>query len=473
MSQKTSISDWDSCITYFNQLSSRINWIDAFKTQYFHFNKRPRKDQLRFSFKAWPKLLISFVNIMRGQLQAKNFSFKPHQILVLIDANPNYQQHLFPTINYLINQTQYEVVLMTQRHERNRILNILQYNNIKVDKIHGYETLTDYSAPKSFSLLKHAFTALYFVFLDIRAWLSTTLTSKWFLIPDFIYYSFVNHYYAKIYHKTIQNLAGILTANDQWLWENLVLHSAHNNGVKSLVIQHGTLSKLYYPIAADQVAVWSEADKDFLMNKCGASANEVSVKGSAYFDSLYHQFQQRRYSHLVEDTIVFFSSPFFKFNYLSDGDYEKVIESFDSLNTLAKKYGKQLLIKLHPWDETKYYQKWADQLSFTHASIHEVMDHACIAMAIKSTSILETAISGIPTFQFHPSNMPQFSDYSEEGITKTVEDKEALYYEVDRVLSSKEAYQEFINMAHRGLTRHFANLGMANQSIVSSFSDQL
>lgn len=464
-------SDWRSIVKYFYSLSSQISWASSFKREYQIFINRGRFDKFWFSSKTLIKILIKVWYIIIGQnKKGAKPSFNRNDLLVIVTDNPSYLQQLIPVIKHLVNNSHLDITLLCERFSYPYTKKYLNKQGISPSRINLFENIGKELRSSSVNgALGKMRTIFPQIKDDCKIWLSCDVRDKWLLLPTFFYYSLVYRYYSDLFDQEITSCQGVLSANDQWVWENLTFQTAKRNGIKSLVLQHGVITERYYPISADKIAVWNYTNKDFLTDSCNAAPEEILVSGSPYLSRLFINNQSNDADHFDKKYIVFFSSNFFKFSHVNSNAYEDIIDIFAGLHSLANECNKQLIIKLHPWDKKKYYKKWHSVFAFTKTPILDILDDTCIAMSIKSTSLFESSISGIPAFQIKTPDIKEFTDFSVHGITTTVESNYILDQEVRNLLVYEENYKQHVQKTQEALKAFFPNLGRTNEVIEDYF----
>jgi hypothetical protein len=279
-------------------------------------------------------------------------------------------------------------------------------------------------------------------------------------------YALTSRYFGKYWHNFFQEKNRMLIgANDYWFWESLLFTAAEPNSSESVVIQHGKLSDLYYPLFAKRFFAWGQADRDMMINEFDARPEEIVVTGSSYFDTVYHKFD-----HLAEndsaqkDWIVFLSQPFHSHTSFAKRHYDHAVEWFYGLTSIA--HGKELLLKMHPFDKAAFYSDRPASVQITEADIVTTMQRATIVLFLDSTASYEAAMAGVVSVQCLEESATAFNDQSETGLAIRVKSMKELQDVVAMLLNDTAFYREALSKSRAALDYYFANLGHANEAII-------
>ena len=254
-------------------------------------------------------------------------------------------------------------------------------------------------------------------------------------------------------------------------------------GIRTLMLQHGSHALMdtqiqYSPHNSDEIIVWGELPKNQVIPLCG-STHKIFALGNLRYDITNDFANTERnkefYDKLNIDprkkNVVFFSA-----THAIDAGYprEQFIEPIFALDKLyqSQKSKINLIIKLHPNETSKYYEKYmnnslTDVKIIKHEiSLYELLQHTDISVSIGSTTLLESMIFGIPTLQLELTEHKLSSEYYEYGAAILITDTDELVDKVEKIISGVYDLSELKTNQERFVELNFANLGNATDVIV-------
>jgi hypothetical protein len=292
--------------------------------------------------------------------------------------------------------------------------------------------------------------------IDLLKWMFSSVRKKFFLFQQIWQFSFQQNLYAENVKRFLATKKYLIGAGDHWFWESLFYHEAQKTNCTSIIVQHGLMGEFNYPMLSKKYWVWGKHDFDIMLNNFKASADELEIVGSAHFDSFSKKIKDDS-SPLEKKYITFFTQPYFKYEALGNGLYAEVVNWFLQLNDIAKKLNKKLQIKWHQLDKASYYPNFSDDIKTTNENLADVLGETCIAITVDSAIIFETGIIGVPTIQLSHKKFERFIDFSKDNLSMKCSSKEDLQNIVEKLISSKFAFENQQKLTQENLEKYLAN----------------
>ena len=272
-----------------------------------------------------------------------------------------------------------------------------------------------------------------------------------------------------------------------------IIAACKKYGIKTIMIQHGIYSDLEEitdekevpppessPRAADEILVWGEHAKKQISSFYNYdSDNKVIILGNPRFDSIIDRFvDKQRNKKFYEDlninprkkTVVFFSNTYAIGQGEPEGRYIEPIYALDKLyDKLKNKIN--LVIKLHPKETKKYYDKHMKNLQNikiikSEFSLYEILQHTDISTSTESTVLLESMIFKIPTVQLSLTKHGVRGDYYKYGATILFKKSDDFVSNIEKMISDKYDLSELKTNQRKYLDMNLVNLGSATNKIV-------
>ena len=240
-----------------------------------------------------------------------------------------------------------------------------------------------------------------------------------------------------------------------------MLDYAKSVGIKTLAIQHAFLEQ--YPafsdtISPDKIAAWGVTSAGQYAAQ-GFPAEQIITTGSPKFDSLAGQkfdaaaVAQKYGLGTNKKTILFGSQPILE---------SELTTILNALINYVNTNDLQLIIKLHPRENEKFYKKFVEQIKnkciITKEDLHPLILFSDVIVINSSLVGLEAAILSKPVILANFSGLPDRLNYVSEGIALGAKSEIELRKFLDLLLDSpdaraklSEARQTFFEKQLRGL----------------------
>ena len=280
-----------------------------------------------------------------------------------------------------------------------------------------------------------------------------------------------------------QTIKTILILSEIGPQEQILMHLAHINGKKVVLLQHGIpyetreASKRnnlhgFFPNFSDAMIVWGPLTKQYLEN-AGILSSKLKPLGNSPYDDLVS------ISHNAGDTILLATSPPMKdivYDNLviTNQQYRSAIKNICQITT---KLNKKLVIKLHPslvdFDIESITKKINKDIQVvTSGSIFPLISNCNLLITFDlSTSILEAQILQKPTISITLKDYG-FGDsdiFKTESCIRTTIDK--LEQHVDKLLIDDSYRRKYVENGNRFVEQYLSNRGTATKSIHDFLKD--
>ena len=174
---------------------------------------------------------------------------------------------------------------------------------------------------------------------------------------------------------------------------------ARRRGIPTFYFEHGALNVLLplRTLACDTYVAKGEMERDYMMQQCAVPASRIVVGAPAG--------RQSRPQGEDGSSIVFFSEQYELSSGRTRSFYREVLPR---LCTLARKCGRRVVVKLHPFESPRLRTRIIDDtvsrqdrelIDIVHGPItSELMQRAWCALTMESSVAVECAINGVPCF---------------------------------------------------------------------------
>ena len=381
--------------------------------------KIPKKSYLKLkniSEQALLKILGNNINKKNQSKHTLSIEFDPikYKKLFQLSAKQNVQLILFNRRRpYVWNKESYSII----KNSNCLIANYLNVENKKMEK--SVELGKEQLKNKLDSLFEHDET--FNTFFSIRK------HSFWKAIkPDFVKLCKKRVLEAvqeiEMSDEVIKNsgASSIIVLSENGFNEQIILQLAKKHNIDTLLLQHGmyleTLelkeSNIFlggdFPILSSKFLTWGTHTQNYA-KKCGFS-KKTHVIGSPAHDTL---FKNNSDSSLVNDGFILLATSSPQQNQIFDLTinnleiYEKTIKD---VCKIAAKLKKQLIIKLHPFQEEQDIKKMVaglgEQITLTNRGNIEDLIKSCDIFLVNdfSTTMLDAMIIGKPVIAIQTKN---------------------------------------------------------------------
>jgi hypothetical protein len=197
-----------------------------------------------------------------------------------------------------------------------------------------------------------------------------------------------------------EQVSAVLSADEMNWHTRLPLLIARARGLPTVACHHGALDRRYSlrGTSADCLLVKSSMERNYVIDVCRQPVKQVEVGAP-----LRGQFAGSNYQH--KSTITFFSEPY---EHLGQRCREKYQEILPRLAQLAESSGRDLVLKLHPFENWRARKQLANELLGREQRLRlkviegplsdELVAQTWFGVTITSTAALDCALQRIPVF---------------------------------------------------------------------------
>jgi len=244
--------------------------------------------------------------------------------------------------------------------------------------------------------------------------------------------------------------------------------------IRKIGIQHGVISDVEgheIPAIADEFLIWGSFWEQRAPSWMFRDTKLVPL-GCPRFDSIAES--KKEYFpglDVSKKTVIFFSSAEGPEN--PEGFYDKVIKD---IGELRKSLDVNFIVKLHPGGETPdLYEKVLNKEIFdkiifiqgSKISLHKILQHCDLAIAVSSTALLESMAFKMPVIQFNPDEDLGAMEFAQYGGGKLVRGRSVLMGEARRLLFEDQYIKEVVEKQNQFLDTVLANIGTATEKIIN------
>ena len=197
-------------------------------------------------------------------------------------------------------------------------------------------------------------------------------------------------------------VTAVLCADDLNCYTRLPLLLARCMGLNGVYCCHGALDggALFKRPCADRYLVKGEMEKDYLLRYSEVDGDQVEIGAPSSYIG-----EGRTTKEAGAGDIVFFSQPYEVLGGRTSEIYREVLPS---LCGVARRRGRKLLLKLHPFESAKDRKRVLTAILpqadlalvrvVAQASLEEVLRNAWCGVGVDSSVAVECAMSGVPYF---------------------------------------------------------------------------
>ncbi len=235
----------------------------------------------------------------------------------------------------------------------------------------------------------------------------------------------------------------VLCADENNIYTRLPVLLARKRGIRTVYCAHGALdvNVLIRGTCSDTYLVKGEMEKDYLVRRCEVPSERIIIGAPAGMG-----FSSKRDSVQEKTHIVVFSEAYELYSGRTESLYREVLPS---LCSLARRQGRKVLLKLHPFESMSARLRLVDRLlasedrKFLEVSSEPVSDRlfqrTWFSLTVESSVAVECALAGIPCFLFGwfdldlHSYIKQYENYRAAHILNSPDEIEG----IPSLLSSK------------------------------------
>jgi len=459
------VAGWEYSLKKLERISKKKHYAERFRFEYYIFlsGKSKKKD----AFQSVVENILGYLNevrlIIKHQLfQAKN-PIKDHRVIVFLSNNNSFLKTIVPIVKRLIQEGENPLLICAANH-----LQPLTANSLSIgfgDRLQIAEQIEAYQGPLKktamicYAVFRSTVDLLWFAFQPIK--MSGTASFA------FWKYALLHHYYSPFWHTMLkENHLKILSADDQYAWESLIIDNAHDTQSETFIFQHGKISELYYPSFAKKLCLWGSMDKKVMLDEYGATDTELVNIGSPYFDNVFNEVGQKNKSgNRQTKYITFLGQPFYRAWYQTVPFYQQALDWFYKLSE-NKSFDLQFIFKPHPHDHMAFYTNMPASVKILNENILSILYESLIIVTIDSTSMLEAAACQRPTIQVLPAGSEVFIDETHTKIAIKAETWEQFETLTHKLNDDPAFYSQTVEDSSKALELYFFNLGHSLEKIM-------
>jgi hypothetical protein len=213
---------------------------------------------------------------------------------------------------------------------------------------------------------------------------------------------------------------------------------AKNIGIESWIVKREIVSKksgrYYLPMIADKICIWSNFDRDFLINK-GVDANKIHIVGVEVVGEV------NGFEVPVGRKFILFISHFYDDLYSLEVAEKTAI--MKKLIDIADKTNYQIIIKLHPREHNNLYGNHPKITVLNDFPLEPLIKTAEFVLVSTSTSSLKVIAMGKPLLVLNYIDLFMPIDYEKYNI-KVLKYRDNLLEAIKNYNSRKEKRKELI-----------------------------
>ena len=258
----------------------------------------------------------------------------------------------------------------------------------------------------------------------------------------------------------------------------------NKNNIKKIMLQHGVYGDVEQAPelsshANHEIMVWGENVKKQILEKY--EDLNIHIFGNPRYDQIIEDYRDKKrnkdfYKKLKlnpnKKTLTFFSGTLV----IDRGQpEERFVPVIHALDEFYEKFHEKLnfIIKLHPYESLKYYDKHKMQ-NFEKITVikdeiplYEILHHTDISASIESTTTFESMMFKIPTLQLSFSKYGVRADYWEHGAAILCKNKEEFFKIVNEIIQDKYDLTKLMKNQSKYIKQNIAYLGKSSEKIVN------
>lgn len=265
-------------------------------------------------------------------------------------------------------------------------------------------------------------------------------------------------------------------------------------GIRTIMLQHGNFGNVtnhkeytamppeFSPNADDEIILWGQKSLKQLQYIYNYdSSRKIFVLGNPRYDIVNSYLNKKRnkdfYEKLQIDskkkTVTFFSSTH-AIDIYQHEFFDRHVQPIYSLDQMIEKFISEIniVIKLHPLETKKYYEKYLKNISKVRIIKNEVLpfelyQHTDIAMSVSSTSLLEAMLFNIPTLQLIVTEYGERGElYYKQGAAILINNTSELLNTIEKIINNDMDLSDLEKNQKKYVEMNLTNLGNATDKIV-------
>jgi CDP-glycerol glycerophosphotransferase (TagB/SpsB family) len=252
---------------------------------------------------------------------------------------------------------------------------------------------------------------------------------------------------------------------------HLAFYLTKKNGkkVQFLFAMHGSFGDypLYENLFSDKIALYGRHYGELLV-KMKNSPNKMVVTGNPAWD--YLATKKINLNNFGDKKIILLAAT----NMPNERDYLANLV----ISTLARLPEYQLIIKLHPEEETIYYerllQKYKIKAEIFTEQLHSLILISSVVITAYSTVGLESLLLNKPVIDVNLTNKPFYQDYVEKGVALGIRKEEDLLPAIKSILEDETVRQKLEKNRKKYIYEHaYKQDGKAAERVVKLINSML
>jgi hypothetical protein len=238
-----------------------------------------------------------------------------------------------------------------------------------------------------------------------------------------------------------ERISAVMCGDDSNIYTRLPVLLARQQGIPTLDFHHGALDGrfLLKELPSDLYLAKGEMERDYLVRICRLPAERVMLAGPPLPRSIpAHKHVEKERPEDESPLILFFSEPYEVGRLRTEDVYRELLPP---LARLAGKFGRRLVVKLHPFESrAERMELVAKVMPPENAALVDVLDgpftpelvaRAWFAVTVESTVVIDCSLLGVPCF------LCEWLNYSPYGYND-----QYARFGVGRILNSPEQLNE-------------------------------
>jgi hypothetical protein len=273
-------------------------------------------------------------------------------------------------------------------------------------------------------------------------------------------------------HRVLEATAPrvVLTATTQAIGGAALMVAARQQGIGSLLLQHGMVGPNYPPLLADAMLIWGPSSEEILVS-LGIPAARLLTVGSPRHDSMRPSNNGRARATLVQ-ALGLSARPTFVFFSQGNDFGDPAVECARWLEDAAAEYGNALnfVVRLHANEDGRLYRHCPHvRVTDGAVALATVLEGCDSIGAIDSTALYDGLLYGKPVWQFDAPHWPSFAVNWRQGLASRVCSARHLSDMVGAMLLQQAA--DRVDPAT--VARVFASHGHATQAVAEVVTSRL
>ena len=224
-----------------------------------------------------------------------------------------------------------------------------------------------------------------------------------------------------------QHVIGCLSGDDSNAYSRIPLLIARSRNVPAIACHHGALdgAMAFKSPPFSTYLVKGEMERDYLERVCGVDARRLRVAAPAASRASQAAWSKHA------PWVVFFSEAYETDFWRTEAIYREVLPR---LCALARRSGKSMVLKLHPFESLRQRERMVKQILGTEDRktvkvtaapfSDEILRNTWCAVSVESTTAFECATAGIPAFLcgwLRHSYVAYAQQYARYGVARMLE----------------------------------------------------